>query len=288
MTTVVPARARACRLVVPALVALVALGAACAEVGTDPNAAVSIEFNRLPSPSILVGDTLRDLEGKATRLTDSVWLFNQANDTIAPSKYFVRFVTTVDSARLRYDSTTGYLISTRTTGLRTVGIQAQTGGLFPPAVSLNIVPAAPTRIDTVNADTTTLLLNFIPNVVLSESSKELTVRLRAIDPLVAGTSDTLVTGWPVRFRVVSLPASLDSVRFIASRSDTLRSSRQSAYDTTQAGTASRIVAAWRKPGAVATGDALVVEALFRVRTAVVGTVQWRIPLTTTTAAAASR
>ena len=265
------ARRHARHLVAPALVALAALAAACAEVGTDPSAAVSIEFSRLPSPSILVGDTLRDLEGKAVRPRDSVWVFNQANDTI--HDYPVRFIATVDTARLKWDSASGYLVSTATTGLRTVGIQAQAGGLFPPPVNLIIVPNEPNKIDTVASDTTRLSIVYVASTgAQQQSNKEFTVRVRA--------ADSLVTGWPVEFTVAMLPASLESARFIAQRTDTV-ASRQSPWDTTQTGNASRYILATRKAG-VATGtkDTLVVQARFRARGGVLrDSVQLKVPVT---------
>lgn len=279
-----PARRRARHLAAPALVAGVALAAACAEVGTDPDAVISIEFNRLPSPAILVGDTLRDLEGIPALVRDSVRLFNQATDTVndATTRAGIRFIVTVDTARIAWDSTAGYLVSTGATGLRTVGVQAQAGGLFPPPVSLSIVPAAPTSLAVVDPSTTTLLeLGFRATQVVSQTSEELSVRLAA--------GDSSVNGWPVEFRVVSLPASLDSARVIAARGDTVKASRPSPYDTTSAGSASRIVAAWRKAGTpIGSADTLVVRARFRVRRDLRDSVEWRIPVRTVATAAAGR
>lgn len=275
-----PARTRARHLAAPALVASVALVAACAEIGTDPDAVVSIEFNRLPSPAILVGDTLRTLEGEPALVRDSVRLFDQATDTIkdATVRSGIRFVATIDTARIGWDSTGGYLISAAATGLRTVGIQAQAGGLFPPPVSLAIVPFAPTALTFVESDTTVeLAIGFCDDRVLSQTSELLTARLTARDSTTGG--DSAVTGWPVGFRVVSLPASLDSARVIAQRADTLRGSRPSPYDTTAGAVVSRYVAAWRKAGTtVGAADTIVVRARFHVRRALGDSVEWRIPV----------
>ena len=259
-------RSRARRLLAPLIVALLAAAAACAEVGTDPAEAVSIEFNRLPSPSILMGDTLRDLEGNPVVLRDSVWVFNQSNDTI---DYPVRFVATVDTSRIRWDSVSGYLVSEASTGLTTVGIQAQAGGLFPPAVSLVIAPFAPTAIDSLS-DSSEIFLNFIPGKAITRSSEELAVRVHR--------NDSLVNAWPVQYLVVSLPASLDSVRLVGSTADTMPKSRRSPYDTTATGNAGRFVVAWRKPGAPVGTDTLVVRARIRVRREVRDSVEWRIPV----------
>lgn len=272
------ARSRARRLVVLPLLFVAAIVAACAEVGTDPDEAVSIEFNRLPSPSILVGDTLRDLLGKVVVLRDSVWVFNRDNDPLA--SFPVSFVPTTDSAHVVWDPVSGYVVSNGTTLLGTVGLQAQAGGLFPPPVSLAIVQAAPTTIAKVDPDTTVLLaINFTRRDTLSESSEEVTVRLSA--------ADTAVSTWPVQFVVVSVPASLDSVAFIATRGDTLRSSKASPFDTTTSGSASRFILAHLRAGAANGTDTLVVRARFRVRAAIVDSVEWRLPVIVNRTATAS-
>ena len=258
---------RSRRLLAPLVIVLLAVAAGCAEIGTDPAEAVSIEFNRLPSPSILIGDTLRDLEGDPVVLRDSVWVFNQSNDTI---DYPVRFVATVDTSRIRWDEASGYLVSDDSTGLRTVGIQAQAGALFPPAVSLAIVPGAPTTIDTVDSDADPIFINFLAGAMRQRSSEEVAVRVRA--------GDSLVNAWPVQFLVVTLPPSLDSARFVGTAADTMPRSRASPYDTTASGNASRLVIAWRKAGAAAGTDTLVVRARIRVRREVRDSVEWRIPV----------
>jgi hypothetical protein len=269
---------RARRLLAPTVVALAAIAAGCAEVGTDPTEAVSIEFNRLPSPSILVGDMLRDLEGNPVVLRDSVWVFNQSNDTI--HDYPVRFVATIDSSRIQWDPATGYLVSVAPTGLRTVGIQAQAGSLFPPPVPLAIVPAAPDSLAFVDPEITTVLaINFVGRDTISTSSEELTTRLYA--------GDSLVNSWPVKFRVVSMPASVDSVAFVGTRADTLRASRASPFDTTAGGAASRLVLARLRHDQANGTDTLVVRAFFRVRGEPVDSVEWRLPVIVNRSATAS-
>jgi len=268
MSSILRARSRARHLLAPALVLGAALAAACAEVGTDPDAPVSIEFNHLPSPSILAGDTLRDLLGQAVHLRDSVFVFNRDNDTIVD--FPTMFIATVDTARIKYDSAADVLVSTAATGLRNVGIQAQAGSLFPAAVPLAIVPTEPAVIDTVPADS---LLN-----IFFGTPSLLSVMLDEFAVQVTTAGDSTVTGWPVQFRVIALPASLDSVRFIASTSDTLERSRPSPFDTTQAGAAGRHIAAWARSGQADGTDTLVVEALFRVRGVVVDSVRKSIPV----------
>lgn len=60
------------------LIAVVA--AACNEVGTNPNTPVAIQLDAPASPSVLLGDTLRDSLGHAAPL--HVTVFNYKNDSI--------------------------------------------------------------------------------------------------------------------------------------------------------------------------------------------------------------
>lgn len=258
-----PHRAR--RLAAPLLVALAAAAGACAEVGTDPDEPFSIQFSGLPSPAILVGDTLRDLEGNPVDLRDSVRVFNASNREI--TDFPVRFLATNDSARVRWDEQSGFLVSFDTTSRTSVGIQASAGSLVPLPLTLAIVRQAPTAI--ADPDTGFARLAFVTSATSDVTQRALQARLRADTATVAT--------WPVQFRVVRPSALLDSVRFVASATDTVRSSP---FDTTTSGLAGRFVLGWLKPG-VANGatDTLVVEALFRVRAAVAGRVEYKVPVT---------
>lgn len=247
------------RLVAPLAVALAAAAAACAEVGTDPTEPFSIQFSGLPSPAILVGDTLRDLEGNPADLRTAVRVFNAANEEIDVP---ITVIATNDSARVRWDATTGYVVSFDTTSRTTVGIQVTAGSLVPPAQTLAIVRVAPDSI--ADADTGSTQMIFVDNVAAT-TARALQARLRA--------DTALLSSWPVQFRVVTLPPSLDSVRFIASPSDSLRSAP---FDTTSAGIASRFVRGWVKPTAPDGTDTLVVEAVYRVRREVTGSVRFRV------------
>lgn len=257
----VPARLR--RLAAPALVLAAAGAAACAEVGTDPSAPFSVEFTGLPSPAILVADTLRDLQGNPVDLRTAVRVFNADNEPL--TGYPVTFLAINDSARIAWDSTTGFLVSYDTTSRTTVGIQATAGRLVPAPVTLNIVRSEP-RTLTEPADTAPARLIYTLRSVENST--------RALQATVNADTGT-VSNWPVQFRIVTLPASLDSVRFIASATDTLRSSP---FDTTSSGVAARFVRGWAKPSVTTASDTLVVEALLRVRREAIDTLRYRVPV----------
>lgn len=88
-----------------ALAALLAV-AGCTEVGTDPEAVVSIQFDALPYPAIALGDTLRDSSGVAVPVRAIA--YNADNEPI-PGATFEYFVS--DTMSLRLDPTTGFLIA---------------------------------------------------------------------------------------------------------------------------------------------------------------------------------
>ncbi|HKT06594.1 MAG TPA: hypothetical protein VJR24_01755 [Gemmatimonadaceae bacterium] len=59
---------------------IAAVAASCNEVGTNPNTPVAIQLDAPASPSVLLGDTLRDSLGRAAPL--HVVVFNYKNDSI--------------------------------------------------------------------------------------------------------------------------------------------------------------------------------------------------------------
>ena len=56
-----------------ALVTCAAVAAACSDVATGPNDPFAIEFNTLPAPAVVIGDTLRDALGVAVPLSATVY-----------------------------------------------------------------------------------------------------------------------------------------------------------------------------------------------------------------------
>lgn len=77
---------------------LVCALAACTDIDTGPNVVASLEFESLPFPAVVAGDTLRDTSGVAAPLRAAV--FNPANEEIAgaPVRYAsLETAVTVDS-----------------------------------------------------------------------------------------------------------------------------------------------------------------------------------------------
>ncbi len=59
---------RGAPLLAPCLVLAAALAGSCTDVSTGPSTAVAIEFDSLPYPAVITGDTLRDSLGRAAPL----------------------------------------------------------------------------------------------------------------------------------------------------------------------------------------------------------------------------
>ncbi len=84
-----------------ALMTLSAVALACTDIPTAADQVLSFTINPLPSPSVVVGDTLRDSSGVVRPIT--ITAFNFQGDTAVPPK--IRFLT-LDRG-LRVDSLTG-------------------------------------------------------------------------------------------------------------------------------------------------------------------------------------
>jgi hypothetical protein len=56
------------RIAAPLTIAVAALAAACSEAGTGPGGIAAVSFDTLPSPALVLGDTLRDAEGNVAPL----------------------------------------------------------------------------------------------------------------------------------------------------------------------------------------------------------------------------
>ena len=73
------------------------IGTACSEVGLGPNEAAAIELDPFPSPSVVVGDTLRNIDGVVTPVRARV--FNVRGDVIDDPLNLVRAYSWAKSMR---------------------------------------------------------------------------------------------------------------------------------------------------------------------------------------------
>jgi hypothetical protein len=173
------------------------IGTACSEVGLGPNEAAAIELDPFPSPSVVVGDTLRNIDGVVTPVRARV--FNVRGDAIAdatPRYLYADF--NIDSA-LAIDSASGIVVAKKLVS-GDKRIAARIGGSLQVLRGIRIV----TRPDSVDGTSlTTILGTSLPDTgrrgLDSNSTKALTVTVRHLE---AGAVTT-VRSWPVRFQLVA-------------------------------------------------------------------------------------
>lgn len=173
-----------------ALVVTVAVAAAgaCVNVSGAPDVAAALEFDSIPYPAVLAGDSLRDSLGNAAPLRGVAYNARGGIITAAPIG-FVSLDTgvTIDAA--------GFLSTTRRSG--TIRLIASINGLQSPQRTITVTRSP----DTLIAPTTTrIAFSYALPDVATNAAPQMTVTLQSFD--VAGGVPPAVTGWLVRWRVV--------------------------------------------------------------------------------------
>ena len=156
---------------------------ACSDIGPE-GVPTSIAFDALPSPSIVLGDSLRDPAGLAVPLTASV--FDARNQPIPDAD--VRFISLDTTIAISDDG----FVSGETFG--TARIVAEIAGLQTSALTL-IVTRQPDTLHAIG-DTVLTVEYELPDV----TTQELAVRLVHLTPPTP--PDTVVPGWVVSFAIV--------------------------------------------------------------------------------------
>ena len=234
MTRSKNARLRVGMIVLATVIAATALGTACAEVGLAPDVPAAIELNPFPSPSVVVGDTLRNIDGAVTPVRAVV--FNARGDVIAdatPRYLYADFNT--DSA-LYVDSATGVIIAKKLVGAER-RIAARIGTSLQVLRAVRIV----TRPDSVRGvSLTTVLGTTLPDTGRAGAERNTTSTLTAnVFHLEAGASSP-ARSWPVRFELLTPANPTNDTTALAYLVDD--QGRASVLDTTdEGGTAGRRV-----------------------------------------------
>ena len=173
------------RVAFVAAVTAILLAGACTEVPTEPDAVLSVAFDSLPSPSVVLGDTLRDMNGVVRPLFATAYNF-QGDVIPGASATF----TTPDRG-IRINASTGVVTadSLRTTPARIV---ASIGGLQ--AILLLDVTLRP---DTAGASNGRDSLSYS----LTDSSRNLSPVLSVKVLHGLATTDSAVKSWLVTFVV---------------------------------------------------------------------------------------
>ncbi len=226
-----------------AVLAACALMLACTDVETGPNVATSLEFEALPFPAIVAGDTLRDINGIVAPLRASA--FNSDNVEIAgaPIRYVgLESVVTVDSV-------TGIVVAGAKADTAT-RIVAFIGALQSAPLRLSVVA----RPDSVARSGTIDTLKYSVSDTTQNVSGDLAVRVSSR----VGTGTVPVRDWIVTF-TLQTPADSIRARIVG------ENGRNSGADTTStAGIAARKVRLF-PAGLTSARDSVVVLARVRYR-----------------------
>jgi len=153
---------------------IAAVAAACNEVGTNPNTPVAIQLDAPASPSVLLGDTLRDSLGVAAPLR--VVVFNFKNDSIPGIP--VSFLAVDSTGSVSVDQSLGIVVGHQLVGQVLV---------VATAAGLQSIPDTIAVVDT-------------PSVMLQQDSSRDSVDYS----FAGGLRDTVLT---LRVRLLHLPDS---------------------------------------------------------------------------------
>ena len=235
MTARLSARIRGRCLTVAIGVAMV-VAAACSDIPTDPKIPFAIEFNRAPSPSVVLGQDMFDSLGIVRPLRAIV--FNSKGDSI-PGAAVTYHAVAGDSVPFTVNPTTGQVTGKAAPAFAgKIGrVYAQAGGLQSQTIPVTATRSADALIAIAPLDTD-LVLRFTTTDPLP-LSRSFSVRLRHTPVAGEAAGDTLVPAYLVRFRIVQpAAAATDTSYLMLTNGDRKRSE----LDTTDAnGVASRIV-----------------------------------------------
>ena len=222
-------RTRGAPRLVPIALVVAAL-AGCLELNTDPDVPFAIEFDSLPWPSLLSGDSMRDSLGVVTPL--AVKAYNTDGDVIngvVTSWFVLDTGATVDAD--------GIMTTTRRDG--TVRVLGSVGGLQSPQRLIRIAR----RPDTLytSQDTLVLFAYSLPDGA-SNLTSAMTVNLRTTETI--GGFAPGVQGWIVRWRAVHEGDTLDLNDVSMVTLQTSGGSRVGQDTTAAAGTSERRLRIW--------------------------------------------
>ncbi len=235
---------------------------ACAEVGSSPTVPAAIELNALPSPSVVIGDTLRNVDGAVTPVRAIVR--NLAGDVIADAGVKYLYADYARDSALKVDSATGIVVALKkSTG--EARLAARVGSSLQILKPI-VVTTRPDSADRVGQPDLTLFTTTLPDTGRSGANSNTTTALTVVVRHADSLGVTPVNAWPVRFEVLSPANSTNDTTKAAYLVDDL--GRASVLDTTDAsgiaGRKVRVRAALFPTGAGAT-DTVVVRAIVTYR-----------------------
>ncbi|MEO7997818.1 MAG: hypothetical protein ABI852_10260 [Gemmatimonadaceae bacterium] len=185
---------------------VMAAAAACADIALSPSTPASIEFDVLPAPAVVLGDTLRDVNGLAAPARATVR--NQAGDTLKDAVVHYTYADASRDAAFAVDSLRGYIISLKALPVtNTFARISARAGTNLQAIRTVLVTTRPDSVDRAGATIVETLNTTLPDTgaagVAANTSKGLSVTVRHVE----GAAVSQVPNWLVKFEVVQ-PANL--------------------------------------------------------------------------------
>ena len=174
------------------------LVSSCAEIGTSPDEPAAIELSGLPSPSAVIGDTLRNEAGAVTPVRATV--LNVRGAVIANAAVRYLYADLNRDTALAVDSVTGIVRVLRaSTG--DARVVARAGG----SLQVLRVLVTTTRPDSVerNSQALTLLTTSLPDTGRARATANTSTTLNAtVRHADAATGGNGVNAWLVRYEVL--------------------------------------------------------------------------------------
>lgn len=258
-----------------ALLLACGVATACTEIGTNPDEPAAIEFSALPSPSVVIGDTLRNEAGLVMPARATV--LNVRGDLIANAVVRYLYADLRRDTALAVDSLTGVIRALRaSTG--DARVAARAGG----SLQVLRVLVITTRPDSVEVNTqplarfTTVLPDTGRARASANTSSSFTATVRHADAVTGGSG---VNAWLVRYELLKpANASNDTTAAVYLVDD---QGRASVLDTTDAsGNAGRRVRIRASAFPTSSLDSVIVRATatYRGRTLAGAPVRFALPV----------
>lgn len=174
---------------------------ACGDVLSSPSTPASIEFSQFAAPAVVIGDTLRNIDGLVTPVAAVVR--NQQGDVLPDAVVRYTYADAARDSALLVDSASGVVFSKK--ALATTGTNARIAARVGNNLQIIRTILVTTRPDSVDRGTVagvdTLRVLPTDTAASSQTSGELSVVVRHLE----GTVSTQVPNWMVKF-VLTYPA----------------------------------------------------------------------------------
>jgi hypothetical protein len=174
---------------------------ACLDISSPVTGISAITSVLLPTPSVVVNDSLRDTLGVATPL--KVYAFAPNGDTVRDVT--VRFFAIDSTQKLHVDSTTGYAWGDSLSPLAKVVARVTPANGKGVIQTLQVpLPVVPTPAGATKADT---LIDF-PLDVTTVDTLASGVLSPSLDVKVVGTADTTIQSYVVSYQIIRMPTKI--------------------------------------------------------------------------------